>query len=106
MAIILTIDTSNNKQVSVNLEVDGKKDEIVEDSVILRSEAALPVVEKILKRNNLVINQIDEVRVNKGPGSYTGLRVGISIANALGFLLKIPVNGKKIGDLEEPVYNE
>ena len=106
MAIILTIDTSNNKQVSVGLDVDGKKDEIIEDSVILRSEAAVPVVEKILKRNNLVINQIDEIRVNKGPGSYTGLRVGISIANALGFLLKIPVNGKMIGDLEEPVYNE
>jgi tRNA threonylcarbamoyladenosine biosynthesis protein TsaB len=106
MAKILTIDTSNNKQISIGLEIDGKKHEITEDSTILRSEAALPVVDKILKKNNLAINQIDEIKVNKGPGSYTGLRVGIAIANALGFLLKIPVNGKKIGELEEPVYNE
>jgi tRNA threonylcarbamoyladenosine biosynthesis protein TsaB len=106
MAKILVIDTSNNKQISIGLEIDGKTHEITEDSTILRSEAALPVVDKILKKNNLEINQIDEVKVNKGPGSYTGLRVGISIANALGFLLKIPVNKKEIGELEEPVYNE
>jgi len=106
MANILIIDTSNNKQISVGFEVSGKISEITEDSTVLRSEAALPVVEKLLKKNNLEINQIDEIRVNKGPGSYTGLRVGIAIANTLGFLLKIPVNGKRIGELEEPVYNE
>jgi tRNA threonylcarbamoyladenosine biosynthesis protein TsaB len=106
MANILTIDTSNNKKISVSLETDGKKTEISEDSTVLRSEAALPVIEKLLRKSNLKINQINEIKVNKGPGSYTGLRVGIAIANALGFLLKIPVNGKKIGELEEPVYNE
>jgi tRNA threonylcarbamoyladenosine biosynthesis protein TsaB len=106
MARILIIDTSNNKQITVGLEIDGKENEITESSTILRSEAALPVVDKILKKNKLGIDQIDEIKVNKGPGSYTGLRVGIAIANTLGFLLKIPVNGKKIGELEEPVYNE
>jgi len=106
MAKILTIDTSSNKQISVGLENDGKKSEITEDATVLRSEAALPVIEKLLKKNNLKIDQLDEVKVSKGPGSYTGLRVGIAIANALGFLLKITVNGKKIGELEEPVYNE
>lgn len=106
MAKILKIDTSNNKKISIGLEVDGKKSEIVQDSMVLRSEAALPVIEKLLKKNNLAINQIDEIRVNKGPGSFTGLRVGVSISNALSFLLKIPVNGKKVGELEEPVYNE
>ena len=106
MAKILTIDTSSNKQISVGLENDGKKSEITQDATVLRSEAALPVIEKLLKKNNLKIDQLDEVKVSKGPGSYTGLRVGIAIANALGFLLKITVNGKKIGELEEPVYNE
>jgi tRNA threonylcarbamoyladenosine biosynthesis protein TsaB len=106
MAKILIIDTSDNKRISVGLELDGKKSEITEDSTVLRSEAALPVIEKILKKSNLQISQIDQIKVNKGPGSYTGLRVGIAIANALGFLLKVPVNSKKIGELEEPVYNE
>jgi tRNA threonylcarbamoyladenosine biosynthesis protein TsaB len=106
MAKILTIDTSNNKKISVGLEVDGKKSEITEDSTVLRSEAALPVVERLLKKNNLEVNQIDGIKVNKGPGSFTGLRVGTAIVNALAFLLKISVNGKKVGELEEPVYNE
>jgi tRNA threonylcarbamoyladenosine biosynthesis protein TsaB len=106
MTKILIIDTSDNKQITVGLEIDGQISEIKEDSTVLRSEAALPAIEKILSRNNLTINQIDEVKVNRGPGSYTGLRIGISIANALGFLLQIPVNSKKIGELEEPVYNE
>jgi tRNA threonylcarbamoyladenosine biosynthesis protein TsaB len=106
MAKILSIDTSSNKQISVSLEMDGKTSSITEDATVLRSEAALPVIEKLLKKSNLKVNQLDEIMVNKGPGSYTGLRVGIAIANALGFLLNLPVNGKKIGELEEPVYNE
>ena len=106
MARILTIDTSDNKKISVGLEINNKRDEITQDSIVLRSEAALPVIEKLLKKNNLNISQIDEIKINKGPGSFTGLRVGVSIANALSFLLKIPVNKKKVGELEEPVYNE
>ncbi|MFH1536127.1 MAG: hypothetical protein ABIC96_03620 [Patescibacteria group bacterium] len=36
------------------------------------------------------------IEVETGPGSFTGLRVGVSVANALGFALNIPVNGKKM----------
>jgi tRNA threonylcarbamoyladenosine biosynthesis protein TsaB len=106
MARILIIDTSNNKKITVGIDVNNKKDEITQDSTVLKSEAALPVIEKLLQKNNLKINQIDSIKINKGPGSFTGLRVGVSIANALSFLLKIPVNEKKVGELEEPVYNE
>ena len=60
----------------------------------------------MLERNKLKIQISKKSEVNRGPGSFTGLRVGVAIANALGFLLKIPVNGKRVGELEEPVYNE
>jgi tRNA threonylcarbamoyladenosine biosynthesis protein TsaB len=106
MAKILIIDTSDNKKITVGLEIDGNKSEVTRDSTVLRSEAALPEIEEMLQKNNLEINQITEIKINKGPGSFTGLRVGVAIANSLGFLLKIPVNGKKVGELEEPVYNE
>ena len=106
MAKTLQIDTSNNQKISVELKVNDKKDKLVEDSTFLRSEATLPAIDKLLSRNKLKIADIEQVEVSKGPGSFTGLRVGVAIANALSFLLKIPVNGKKVGELEEPVYNE
>ena len=106
MGKTLKIDTSDNQKISVELEVDGKKDKLIEDSTFLRSEATLPVIDKLLHKNNSKIEDIEKVEVNKGPGSFTGLRVGATIANALSFLLKIPVNGKKVGESEEPVYNE
>lgn len=106
MAKVLKIDTSNNKKLKIEFDIDGKKDLITEDSTFLKSEAALPVVQKILDRNKLSITKLEKIEVNRGPGSFTGLRVGVAIANALGFLLKIPVNNKRVGELEEPVYNE
>jgi tRNA threonylcarbamoyladenosine biosynthesis protein TsaB len=106
MANVLKIDTSNNKQISVEVEAGNNKDSLTEEATFLKSEAVLPTIEKILERNNLKIEEIEKVEVNKGPGSFTGLRVGVAIANALSFLLKIPVNKKIVGELEEPVYNK
>lgn len=106
MAKIINIDTSDNKKINVELEINGVKNNMSSESTILKSEIALPLIDKLLKDNNLKIEEIDEVKVNTGPGSYTGLRVGSAIANALGFLLKIPINNKKIGDLVKPVYNK
>jgi len=45
--------------------------------------------------------EIKEIKVNVGPGSFTGTRVGVAVANALGFALSIKVNGKK---MVKPVY--
>lgn len=106
MAKIINIDTSDNKKINVKLEVNEIKNNLSSESVILKSEAVLPLIDKLLKNNDLKIEEIDKIRVNTGPGSYTGLRVGASVANALGFALKIPVNGKKIGELARPVYNK
>jgi tRNA threonylcarbamoyladenosine biosynthesis protein TsaB len=106
MGKILKIDTSDNQKISVGINFGGKQERLVEDATLLRSEAALPAIDKLLHKNQAKIEEIGQVEVNRGPGSFTGLRVGIAIANALSFLLKIPVNNKKVGELEEPVYNE
>ena len=62
------------------------------------------MVEKVLKGKGLTLKDIDSIEVNTGPGSFTGIRVGMSIANALSFSLKIPVNGKKVGDFAQASY--
>lgn len=106
MAKIINIDTSDNKKITVELKVDKSRNKLSSESVILKSEAALPLIDKLLKNKNLKIEEIEQVRVNTGPGSYTGLRVGVAIANTLGFVLKASVNERKVGELVTPVYNK
>ena len=52
-------------------------------------------IDKILSQNQVKLDNLKAVIVNQGPGSFTGLRVGISTANALAYALKIPVIGIK-----------
>lgn len=48
-------------------------------------------MEEVLKEANLAIKQINAVAVSKGPGSYTGLRIGVSAAKGLCYALQIPL---------------
>jgi tRNA threonylcarbamoyl adenosine modification protein YeaZ len=106
MATIINIDTSDNKKINIELNNNGKVKRLSSKSVLLKSEVALPLVDRLLQENGVKLQDIDGVNVNLGPGSYTGLRVGVAIANTLGSFLKIPINGKKIGELVKPVYNK
>ncbi len=106
MGNILLIDTSSSKKISVGLRLENKKTFSVEnDATVLKSQILLILIDKLLSEHNLKISDINEIKVNLGPGSFTGLRVGIAVANTLGFTLKIPINGKKLGELVEPLYN-
>jgi len=102
---ILFIDTSDNKIVKVGLEIDGKKNELVIPLDKRKAQAVLPMIDELLKKQDLSLRDIRAIEVNPGPGSFIGVRVGVTIANALGFLLKVPVNKKEVGELVEPVYS-
>ena len=94
--MILCIDTKDQKVIRVSLKKGG---EVVKSLIAgnkYGSQALLPLISKILDRENLNFKDLKEIEVEKGPGSFTGLRVGVSVANALGFSLGILVNGKKI----------
>ena len=94
--MILKINTVNKDEVIVDLEDKTKKKNV---SLIQRqklgSQALLPLIAKILKKTKTDFSEISAVEVNPGPGSFTGTRVGVTVANVLGFILDIPVNGKK-----------
>lgn len=56
-----------------------------------------------LEKENIRQEDIDELEVNPGPGSFTGTRVGVSISNALAFGLDIKINGSFTP--VEPIYS-
>lgn len=101
---VIIIDTSSNKRTRVGLSIGGKLFWEKQESGKLHSQVVLPLIDKILKSNHITLKNVTGIKVNRGPGSFTGIRVGIAIANALGFALKIPINGKKIGEMEIPIY--
>ena len=60
------------------------------------SQVLLLLIKKILKSQKIDFKDLEGIEVETGPGSFTGLRVGVSVANALGLALRLTVNGKKI----------
>lgn len=89
----LYIDTSSREKIIIG--VDGEMFEI--ESGKQKSQKLLPFIDEVLKKKNKNIKDVTEIGVNTGPGSFTGLRVGVSVANALGWSLNVPVNGKSFG---------
>lgn len=88
----LYIDTSDRETITVGLGEKKFQSEAKDGA----SQKLLPFIREILKKEGKKIKDISEVEVNTGPGSFTGLRVGVSVANAIGWALGIPVNGKNI----------
>jgi tRNA threonylcarbamoyladenosine biosynthesis protein TsaB len=68
-----------------------------------RDQDILASINQILTENNTTLADLTHIQVYPGPGSFTGTRVGVTIANALAFALKIPINGQKTSI--EPIYD-
>lgn len=91
--MLLIFDTSRSKTF-VTLALDQKKIKtIIWDADLRHSEELLPKISKLLEENKLSVNRLKGISIISGPGSYTGLRVGVACANALGYALNIPTVG-------------
>ena len=92
MSIILNIETAT-KNCSVSIADKGKIIAIKElnNGNYSHAEVLHPFIVAILKEANINTNQIDAVAVSKGPGSYTGLRIGVSAAKGLCFAFDKPL---------------
>lgn len=94
--MILSIDTKDQKVIRVALKNKGKVIKTLIEENEYGSQVLLPLIEKLLKSQKKSFKDLTGIEVETGPGSFTGLRVGVSVANALAFSLGIPVNGKKV----------
>jgi len=93
---ILCVDTSTEACSVAVLKQDGIEQLIVDNFMLAPREHTtkiLPAVESVLSDADLAINDIDVVAYGRGPGSFTGVRIGISIAQGLAFGIEKPMVG-------------
>lgn len=92
MAKIIHLETST-KVCSVALSEKGKFVDVITEKTdtFLHSERLNLIIETLVKKNGLTFSDLDAISVSAGPGSYTGLRIGVSSAKGLCFALDIPL---------------
>ena len=88
---ILYIDTSSSYLYSAITEEDKLIDSVAEEYGQNLSEVALPKIVEMFNKNNLSPKDVDKIIVVNGPGSFTGIRIGITIAKVYAWSLNIPI---------------
>lgn len=91
--IWLGIDTANTP-LSIAIVQDGVL--VLEENAglaINHSLRAMPAIESLLEKAGFVPSEIDAIAVSEGPGSYTGVRIGVTIAKTLAWTLDKPLVG-------------
>lgn len=92
MALILNIETAT-KNCSVSLALNGDTiscKEIAEQN-FSHAEKLHVLIEELLQENNCNYKDLNAIAVSQGPGSYTGLRIGVSSAKGFCYALNIPL---------------
>lgn len=92
MSLILCTDTST-KACSVALSQDGKilAELLIHEEGFTHAEQLHSLLQKVLDDAGVTWKDLDAMAIGKGPGSYTGLRIGVSAAKGICYALKIPL---------------
>lgn len=88
--ITLFIDTSTNTLTVALIE----DDKVLEESTVSSSEHSkqtLPEIEKLFKNNNIEPKSVNKIMVTNGPGSFTGIRIGVTIAKTYAWACNINI---------------
>lgn len=100
---ILGIDSSA-KSASVAVIEDGKiLSSFFINTGLTHSQTLMPMIENAMKCADVSLDEIDLIAVNKGPGSFTGVRIGVAAAKGIADTKKIKCVG--ISTLESMAYN-
>lgn len=104
MALILSIETST-PLCSVSLSFEGQNILSLEhDGTHSHAEVLNDEISNLLKKSNQLLSSLKAIAISAGPGSYTGLRIGLSAAKGLCFALQIPLIS--INTLESMAYSK
>lgn len=91
---ILALRTDKPQAELYLYENDKKLAEIKWTAHLKLAETLNSQIEKILNKSSISYQTLDGIVIYKGPGSFTGLRIGMSVANALAYAQAIPVIAK------------
>lgn len=104
----LFLDTSSNTLLLSLNKDDEQIDKIILENSQEHSIYAVEKLDEILKNNNLKPDDIDQIFVSVGPGSFTGIRIGVTIAKTYAYCLGkliVPVSSLKMKILEYSGYD-
>ena len=90
---LLALDTSTNRALVVLARRDGRVFEAPADASARHGRGLVPAVRDLLRAAGLALTDLDGLAVGLGPGSFTGLRVGVMAAKMLGYATGKPVVG-------------
>lgn len=93
--ILLAVDTTAALATAALFRDGSLIDEREADASKKHAETVLPLIDELLENNGVSIDEIDLFAVDIGPGSFTGVRIGVSLVNALAFATGkriVPVN--------------
>jgi len=92
LSFILNIETAT-KNCSVSVAKDGKTIVCSElaDEGYSHAEKLHVFIEEVIKKAGISVQDLNAIAVSQGPGSYTGLRIGVSAAKGLCYALNIPL---------------
>ncbi|MCL5407026.1 MAG: tRNA (adenosine(37)-N6)-threonylcarbamoyltransferase complex dimerization subunit type 1 TsaB [Patescibacteria group bacterium] len=102
--MILDINTTRREKIYLILYKE-KSQKCFEFETQDQSADLLVVIEKILKQQKTLLKNLKAIMINIGPGSFTGVRVGVTVANTLAWTLDIPIYGYKEGE-QDKIFGE
>ncbi len=101
----LYIDTRDNKKIIITVTKNGQEFTVESTPENSKADVVLKLIEKACQSAGITLQEIQSIYCEKGPGSFTGLRVGFAIANTLSLALLVPLNDNKIGTVDTPIYS-
>jgi tRNA threonylcarbamoyl adenosine modification protein YeaZ len=93
MSAILAIDTAAPRLALALLRDGDRVETVIEDMATGQAERLFPALDDLLSRAGAAYADLTRIAVTTGPGSFTGLRIGLSAARGLALALDIPVLG-------------
>ena len=87
---ILAVDTSATAASVAVAEENKLIGEFSINTALTHSQTLIPMVDELLKNTGLSVNDIDAVAVNAGPGSFTGVRIGVAAVKGIAFPKNLP----------------